>query len=78
MVARLMREMGMAGAVRGKPLKTTVSNKAAPCPLEPVNRQFQVPRPNMLRVFKFYVCGNLVGFHLRQVTRLLGIMEQAA
>ena len=31
-VARLMTEMGMAGAVRGKPVKTTVSNAATPCP----------------------------------------------
>jgi putative transposase len=30
--ARLMRQMGLSGAVRGKVVKTTVSNPAAPCP----------------------------------------------
>jgi len=43
-VARLMRDMGLAGVVRGKP----VSGKAAPCPLDRVNRQFRAPAPNML------------------------------
>src|SRR4029453_16724598 len=32
-VARLMRTMGLQGAVRGKPVRTTISDKAAPCPL---------------------------------------------
>jgi hypothetical protein len=35
-------------AARRKPVKTTVSDKAAPCPLDTVNRQFQAPRPNAL------------------------------
>src|SRR5664279_1588673 len=39
-VARLMRDMGLQGAIRGKPVKTTISDKAAPCPLDHVNRQF--------------------------------------
>jgi transposase InsO family protein len=39
-VARLMREMGLAGVIRGKPVRTTVSDKAAPCPLDHVNRRF--------------------------------------
>jgi putative transposase len=33
-VARLMREMGLKGAVRGKPMRTTISDRAAPCPLD--------------------------------------------
>jgi putative transposase len=37
-VQRLMREMGLQGVIRGKPIRTTVSNKAAPCPLDHVNR----------------------------------------
>src|SRR5687768_1693268 len=49
-VARLMREMGLKGVVRGKPVKTTVSDRAAPCPLDRVNREFQAPRPNALWV----------------------------
>src|SRR4051794_13072858 len=44
-VARLMRAMGLQGAVRSKPVRTTISDKAAPCPLDRVNRQFQAPRP---------------------------------
>jgi putative transposase len=49
-VARLMRAMGLQGAVRGKPVRTTISDKAAPCPLDRVNRQFWAPRPNALWV----------------------------
>ena len=37
-VARLMQTMGLQGAVRGKPVRTTISAKAAPCPLDRVNR----------------------------------------
>ena len=32
-VARLMRTMGLQGVVRGKTVRTTISNAAAPCPL---------------------------------------------
>ena len=45
-VERLMREMGLQGVIRGKPIRTTVSDKAAPCPLDKVNRQFHPPAPN--------------------------------
>ena len=47
-VARLMRGMGLAGVIRGKPMRTTVGDKAAPCPLDRVNRQFRAPAPNRL------------------------------
>jgi putative transposase len=30
-VERLMRDMGLAGVIRGKPVRTTFSDKAAPC-----------------------------------------------
>ena len=30
---RLMRRMGLKGATRGKAVRTTISNRAAPCPL---------------------------------------------
>ena len=39
-VERLMRNMGLAGVIRGRKARTTVSDKAAPCPLDHVNRQF--------------------------------------
>jgi hypothetical protein len=35
--------MGLQGVIRGKPIRTTVSDKAAPCPLDHVNRQFRAP-----------------------------------
>jgi putative transposase len=52
-VARLMREMGLEGAIRGKPIRTTVSDKAAACPLDKVNRRFRAPAPNMLWLSDF-------------------------
>ena len=52
-VARLMRRMGLQGVIRGKRVKTTISDKAAPCPLDRVNRQFRAPRPNLLWVSDF-------------------------
>jgi putative transposase len=52
-VARLMRTMGLQGVVRGKRVRTTISNAAAPCPLDRVNRQFKAPRPNALWVSDF-------------------------
>ena len=63
-VARLMRDMGLAGVIRGKAVRTTVSNKAAPCPLDRVNRQFRASAPNMLWVFGLHVREHLVGFCL--------------
>ncbi len=52
-VARLMRALGLDGIVRGKIIRTRMSDKAAPCPLDRVNRQFQAPRPNALWVSDF-------------------------
>jgi len=61
-VVRLMRAMGLQGAVRGKPVRTTISDKAAPCPLDRVNRQFQAPRPNVLWVSDFTYVATWSGF----------------
>jgi putative transposase len=61
-VARLMREMGLEGAIRGKPIRTTVSDKAAPCPLDKVNRQFRAPAPNMLWLSDFTYVSTWSGF----------------
>jgi transposase InsO family protein len=52
-VARLMRAMGLHGVIRGKPVRTTIQDKAAPCPLDRVNRQFKAPAPNRLWVSDF-------------------------
>jgi putative transposase len=54
-VARLMRQMSLKGAVRGKSVRTTISDASAPCPLDRVNRQFKAPRPNALWVSDFSV-----------------------
>lgn len=61
-VARLMKSMGLQGVIRGKPLKTTISDKAAPCPLDKVNRQFQSPAPNRLWVSDFTYVSTWRGF----------------
>lgn len=49
-VARLMREMGLRGAVRGRRLKTTVPTETADRPLDLVERDFSAARPNRLWV----------------------------
>jgi transposase InsO family protein len=54
--------MGLKGVVRGKPAKTTISDKAAPCPLDRVNRQFQAPAPNVLWVSDFTFVATWKGF----------------
>jgi putative transposase len=61
-VGRLMRSMGLQGVIRGKPVKTTVQDKAVPCPLDRVNRQFSAPAPNMLWVADFTYVATWVGF----------------
>jgi len=61
-VARLMREMDLQGVIRGKPVKTTVSDKATPCPLDQVNRQFHAPAPNRLWVSDFTYVATWAGF----------------
>jgi putative transposase len=61
-VERLMRNMGLAGVIRGKPVRTTISDKAAPCPLDRVNRQFYAPAPNILWVSDFTYVATWAGF----------------
>jgi len=61
-VKRLMRVMGLAGVRRGKRTITTVSNPKAPCPLDKVNREFRVARPNALWVVDFTYVHTWAGF----------------
>jgi putative transposase len=61
-VARLMREMGIQGVVRGRPVRTTNGNHALPCPQDRVNRQFRAPRPNALWVSDFTYVATWAGF----------------
>ena len=52
-VERLMNHLGLEGVRRGKVVKTTLPDKALPCPLDRVNRQFRADRPNQLWVSDF-------------------------
>jgi putative transposase len=52
-----MRDMGLQGVIRGKSVKTTISDKAAPCP-----RQFKAPRPNVLWLSDFTYVATWTGF----------------
>jgi transposase InsO family protein len=52
-VERLMRTLGIQGVRRGKVVRTTIRDGAAPCPLDKVNRQFRADRPNQLWVSDF-------------------------
>jgi transposase InsO family protein len=61
-IARLMKRMGLAGTVRGKTVKTTHSDKSAPCPLGCVNRQFRAPGPNVLWLSDFTYVATWQGF----------------
>ena len=49
-VARLMRDLGLRGVVRGRKVKTTVADELLDRPPDRVNRQFNVVRPNALWV----------------------------
>ncbi|WAT15237.1 IS3 family transposase [Xanthomonas fragariae] len=60
-VERLMGELGLHGVVRGKVVKTTISDKR-PCPLDQVNRQFHAPSPNRLWVSDFTYVSTWAGF----------------
>jgi len=61
-VVRLMGDMGLAGVIRGKPVRTAVSDKAASRPLDRVNRQFPAPAPSMLWVADFTYVSTWSGF----------------
>ena len=52
-VERLMRELGLAGARRGKPKRTTVPDSAAARPADLVRRRFSPPAPDRLWVADF-------------------------
>ena len=61
-VERLMRAMGLAGVRRGKKTITTVRDPKALCPLDKVNREFSVSRPNALWVVDFTYVHTWAGF----------------
>jgi transposase InsO family protein len=61
-VARLMQSMGLHGTIRGKHVRTTFSDKSAPCPRDHVNRRFHAPAPNRLWVSDFTYVSTWSGF----------------
>ncbi len=61
-VERLMREMGLQGVVRGRKVKTTVSDEMADRPLDLVQRDFTANRPNQLWVADLTYVATWTGF----------------
>jgi transposase InsO family protein len=61
-VARLMKDIGIEGVICGKKPKTAIPDKALPCPLDRVNRQFHAPAPNVLWVSDFTYVATWQGF----------------
>ncbi len=61
-VERLMKQIGIRGAVRGKAIKTTVPDTSVPCPRDKVNRQFRASAPNLLWVSDFTYVSTWQGF----------------
>jgi putative transposase len=61
-VERLMRRLGLRGVRRGKVVRTTFADAAAPRPLDWVNRHFKADRPNQLWVSDFTYVSTWQGF----------------
>lgn len=61
-VERLMRVKGLQGVVRGKGVRTTISDRKTPCPQDKVNRAFVADRPNRLWVADFTYVATWAGF----------------
>jgi putative transposase len=61
-VARLMRELGIAGVVRGKPKRTTIPAEAEQRPADLVERDFTAPAPNRLWVADLTYVATWAGF----------------
>ena len=61
-VARLMRELGLRGVIRGKPKFTTVAGDAADRPRDLVDRRFSAGAPNRLWVADLTYVRTWTGF----------------
>jgi putative transposase len=61
-VARLMRELGIVGVVRGKPRRTTTPAPTADRPADLVERDFTAPAPNRLWVADLTYVATWAGF----------------
>ena len=63
-VARLMRDRGLQGAVRGQRFKTTIADDVTARPADLVNRTFTATRPNALWVAELTYVATWAGFVL--------------
>ena len=61
-IERLMRKLGLQGAIRGKKFKTTVTDESSARPLDLVDRDFNATRPNQLWVSDFSYVATWRGF----------------
>jgi len=61
-VERLMRQMGLRGVVRGKKVRTTISDEAAERPADLVERDFTAAHPNQLWVADLTYVASWTGF----------------
>jgi putative transposase len=61
-VERLMAELGLTGAVRGKTKRTTIADPAAPRPADLVQRRLAPPAPNRLWVADLTYVSTWSGF----------------
>jgi hypothetical protein len=68
-VERLMKQIGIRGAVRGKVVKTKVPDTSAPCPRDKVNRMFRAPAPNFLWVSDFTYVSTIARQHMPACVR---------
>ena len=57
-----MRDIGIEGVRRGKKIRTTWPDRALPCPLDRVNRQFHATMSNQLWVSDFTYVSTWQGF----------------
>ena len=61
-IERLMAELGLTGAVRGKTKRTTIADPTAPRPADLVQRRFAPPAPNRLWVADLTYVSTWSGF----------------
>ncbi len=61
-VERLMRQMGLAGRVRGRRRRTTIPADTAACPADLVDRRFVATRPNQLWIADITYVATWSGF----------------
>jgi transposase InsO family protein len=61
-IERLMRAMGLQGAIRGRKFKTTIPDEAAARPADLVQRSFTATRPNQLWVADLTYVATWSGF----------------